>query len=149
MNCNLNRSMAVGFVTMLIMGIIILIWLNMRDSSITYSAGNILLFAAVLFIIGSAMDYFNQCYTTCKNFGSSLTFGAFTVAIIYLFFGLFVANLEFDMNLVVAFILNALIIGGIHYVTCDDIHKDRSYQNRSNRQIMRNNYRRYSLENDL
>ena len=62
MNCNLNRSMAVGFVTMLIMGIIILIWLNMKDSSITYSAGNILLFAAVLFIIGSAMDYFNQCY---------------------------------------------------------------------------------------
>lgn len=122
MNCDLNRSMTVGFITMLIMGIIVLIWLNMQTPEISYTASNIFLFATVFFIIGTSMDYFNQCYTTCKNFGSSLTFGAFTVAIIYFFCGLFISDLEINFSLFIAFVLNSLIIAGLHYVTCDDIH---------------------------
>jgi len=135
---------------MLIMGIIILIWLNMQNSEITYTAGNILLFAAILFIVGTAMDYFNQCYTTCKNMGSSITFGAFTVAIIYLFFGLFVSEIEVNFNLFIAFVLNTLIIAGLHYVTCDDIHKDNGddrsdimdRSDRTDTYVIRNNFRR-------
>jgi hypothetical protein len=145
MNCNLNRSMSIGFVTMLIMGIIILIWLNLQDSTITYTGSNILLFAAVLFIIGTSMDYFNQCYTTCRNAGSSITFGIFTIALIYLFFSIFISQIEINSNFIIAFIINVLIISGIHYITCENSHKNHQDKSLNRNRIMSNRFKRYQL----
>ena len=47
---------------------------------------------AVLLVISVSMDVFDQCYTVCNSWTSSLKYGVFTVALIYLFFNLFISG---------------------------------------------------------
>ena len=82
------------------------------------NASTILLIVAVLFVISTSMDYFNQCYTICNDFKSSLTYGTFTVAIIYAFYSLFIKLIPINWENITLFIINVFIISLLHNVTC-------------------------------
>ncbi len=125
MVCDINRSISVGLLTTVVMSVIIVLWVgynNIKNSNI--SASQILLLVALLFVIGTSMDYFNQCYTTCDDTKSSLLYGVFTVAIIYAFYSLFIRKIEFNGNNVGLFALNVLIIALLHNVTCSMSHRN-------------------------
>jgi hypothetical protein len=125
MVCDINRSISVGLLTTVVMSVIIVLWVgynNIKNSNI--NASQILLLVALLFVIGTSMDYFNQCYTTCDDTKSSLLYGVFTVAIIYAFYSLFIRKIEFNGNNVGLFALNVLIIALLHNVTCSMSHRN-------------------------
>ena len=125
MTCNLNRSITVGVLTALVMTLIIFLWIGpdkMQEMNLT--TGNIVLLIAVLFVISVAIDVFNQCYTKCNSVASSLAYGVFTVALIYLFFSLFVQQIPLNEQTVIIFIINSLILAGLHSLTCNSIHRE-------------------------
>jgi uncharacterized membrane protein YwaF len=122
--CDKARSLAVGFMTALVMGLVLLLWFGVdviRQTMISRS--DILLIFVLLWAIGSSMDYFDQCYTECTNLRSSVKYGTFVVALIYLVFVLFIGDIQLSMRNLVAFLLNVVIITGLHYVSCEITHK--------------------------
>lgn len=124
MSCDINRSITVGMLTTVVMAVILLLWIGydrIRNSNI--NASQVFLLVTLLFVIGTSMDYFNQCYTVCNDTKSSLTYGAFTVTIIYAFYSLFIRRIEVNENNIGLFVLNVLIISLLHNVTCKMSHK--------------------------
>lgn len=125
MVCDINRSITVGMLTTVVMAVILVLWIGydrIRNSNV--NASQLFLLVALLFVIGTSMDYFNQCYTVCDDAKSSLTYGAFTVAIIYAFYSLFIRRIELNGNNVGLFVLNVLIISLLHNVTCKMSHRE-------------------------
>jgi len=123
MVCNINRSITVGILTTLVMTLIIFIWLGptkMREMNMTL--GNLLLLMAVLLVISVSMDVFDQCYTVCESWSSSLKYGAFTVGLIYLFFNLFINRIPITQNTVLIFIINVILLALLHNVGCKYVH---------------------------
>ena len=121
--CNKSRSIAVGFMTALVMGLILLLWFGLdiiRQTSIKRS--NILLLFILLWVIGASMDYFNQCYTECLSLKSSFNYGVFVVTLIYLLFIIFIYSIKLSMNNFIVYLINIVIITGLHYITCDISH---------------------------
>ena len=125
MGCDINRSITVGMLTTVVMSVILVLWIGydrIRNSNI--NASHIFLLVALLFVIGTSMDYFNQCYTVCDDVKSSLSYGVFTVAIIYAFYSLFIRRIEANGNNLGLFVLNVLIISLLHNVTCKLSHRE-------------------------
>ena len=125
MVCDINRSISVGLLTTVVMAVILVLWVgynNIKNSNIT--ASQIFLLVALLFVISTSMDYFNQCYTKCDDTKSSLLYGVFTVAIIYAFYSLFIRKIEANGNNLGLFVLNVLIIALLHNVTCSFSHRN-------------------------
>jgi len=125
MVCDINRSISVGILTTIVMSVVLILWIgydNIKNSPITSS--QILLLVAVLFVISTSMDYFNQCYTTCDDTKSSILYGVFTVSLIYVFYSLFIRKIDFNNNNVGLFIINALILALLHNVTCKMSHRE-------------------------
>ena len=119
MFCNINRSINVGLLTTVVMAVIIILWVgieNIKNSSITIP--QVVLLVAVLFVISTSMDYFNQCYTVCDNMKSSLVYGVFVVALIYLFYSLFITPIKLNMNNAIIIMVNVLLLSLLHNVTC-------------------------------
>lgn len=122
--CDKSRSVAVGFMTALVMGLILLLWFGLdviRKTSIKRS--DILLLFVLLWFIGASMDYFDQCYTVCSSLKSSIKYGVFVVTLIYLLFVVFVDSVELSMKNLIVYLLNILIITGLHSVSCEITHK--------------------------
>jgi hypothetical protein len=121
--CDKSRSIAVGFMTALVMGLVLLLWFGLdviRQTMVTRT--DIVLLFVLLWLIGGSMDYYNQCYTVCSNITSSVKYGVFVVALIYLLFVLFVGTINISMKNSVVFLLNIVVISGLHYVSCDMSH---------------------------
>ena len=119
MVCDINRSVSIGILTTIVMFVILILWIGidtLKKNNI--NASTILLIVAVLFVISTSMDYFNQCYTICNDFKSSLTYGTFTVAIIYAFYSLFIKLIPINWENITLFIINVFIISLLHNVTC-------------------------------
>jgi hypothetical protein len=126
--CDKSRSIAVGFMTALVMGLILLLWFGVdviRQTTIKRT--DIFVLFVLLWFIGASMDYFNQCYTVCSNLKSSVKYGIFVVTLIYLLFIIFVDSVQismlFEMKNFIVYLLNITIITGLHYVTCEVTHK--------------------------
>jgi hypothetical protein len=116
MLCDLNRSINVGFLTSIVISIISYYFVpgvNNLDST------KLLFLFVVFFVIATSMDYFNYCRTICDNFKSSLTYGVFTVSLIYIFYGLFVKNIYLSSGFVIAFGTNILLLSMLHYFLCN------------------------------
>lgn len=122
--CDNSRSIAVGFMTALVMGLILLLWFGLdviRQTSIKRS--DILLLFVLLWVIGASMDYFDQCYTICSNLKSSIKYGVFVVTLIYLLFVVFVDTINLSMNNLIVYLLNVVIITGLHHISCEITHR--------------------------
>jgi len=122
--CDKSRSIAVGFMTALVMGLVILLWFGMdiiKHTSIKRS--DILLLFVLLWVIGASMDYFDQCYTVCSNLKSSIKYGVFVVTLIYLLFVVFVDSIQISMKNIISYLLNIVIITGLHNITCKVTHR--------------------------
>jgi hypothetical protein len=65
------------------------------------------------------MDYFNYCYTKCKSISSSVKYGIFTVALIYLFITLFLRKDKIYGGEILSIGLNIGLLTGLHYFLCD------------------------------
>jgi len=122
--CDKSRSIAVGFMTALVMGLILLLWFGLdviRQTMIKRS--DILLLFVLLWFIGASMDYFNQCYTVCSSLKSSIKYGVFVVTLIYLIFVIFVGSIELSMKNLFVYLTNVVIITALHTITCEITHK--------------------------
>jgi len=122
--CDKSRSIAVGFMTALVMGLILLLWFGLdviRQTMIKRS--DILLLFVLLWVIGASMDYFNQCYTVCSSLKSSIKYGVFVVTLIYLIFVIFVGSIELSMKNLFVYLTNVVIITALHTITCEITHK--------------------------
>jgi hypothetical protein len=122
--CNKSRSIAVGFMTALVMGLVLLLWFGMdiiRHTSVKRT--DILLLFVLLWVVGASMDYFDQCYTVCSNLKSSIKYGVFVVTLIYLLFVVFVDSIELSMKNLIVYLLNIVIITGLHHVSCEITHR--------------------------
>lgn len=122
--CDKSRSIAVGFMTALVMGLVLLLWFGLdviRQTSIKRT--DILLLFVLLWVIGASMDYFDQCYTVCSNLKSSIKYGVFVVTLIYLLFVVFVDSVELSMKNLIVYLLNIVIITGLHHISCEITHK--------------------------
>ena len=125
MVCNINRSITVGILSALVMTLIIFLWIGPdRMQEMNLTTGNLVLLLAALFVISVAIDVFNQCYTRCNSVTSSMAYGVFTVALIYLFFSLFVQRIPLNEQTVIIFVINVLILAGLHSLTCNAIHRE-------------------------
>ena len=128
MFCNINRSINVGLLTTVVMSVIIILWIgmdNIKNSSI--SIPQVVLLVGVLFIISTSMDYFNQCYTVCDNMKSSITYGIFVVALIYLFYSLFMTPIKLNMNNGIIIMVNVLLLSLLHNITCQIDRREDNY----------------------
>jgi hypothetical protein len=128
MICNINRSINVGLLTTVVMSVIMILWIgidNIKNSSITIP--QVVLLVAVLFVISTSMDYFNQCYTVCDNMKSSIIYGIFVVSLIYLFYSLFITPIKLNMNNGVIILVNVLLLGLLHNVTCRIDRREDTY----------------------
>jgi hypothetical protein len=122
--CDKSRSIAVGFMTALVMGLVILLWFGLdviRHTSIQRS--DILLLFVLLWVIGASMDYFDQCYTVCSNLKSSIKYGVFVVTLIYLLFVVFVDSIQISISNIISYLLNIVIITGLHFLSCEITHR--------------------------
>ncbi len=128
MICNINRSINVGLLTTVVMSVIMVLWIgidNIKKSSITIP--HVVLLVTVLFVISTSMDYFNQCYTVCDNIKSSLIYGVFVVCLIYLFYSLFITPIKLNMHNGIVVLVNALLLGLLHNVTCRIDRREDNY----------------------
>jgi hypothetical protein len=128
MICNINRSINVGLLTTVVMSVIIVLWIgidNIKNSSITIP--QVVLLFTLLFVISTSMDYFNQCYTVCDNMKSSLTYGIFVVALIYLFYSLFIIPIKINMYNGTMVLVNVLLLSLLHNVTCKIDRREDNY----------------------
>ena len=126
--CDKSRSIAIGFMTALVMGIILLLWFGVdiiRHTSIKRL--DILLLFVLLWVVGASMDYFDQCYTVCSSLKSSIKYGVFVVTLIYLLFVVFVDSVEISMKNFIVYLLNIVIITGLHSISCGITHKVKEY----------------------
>jgi uncharacterized membrane protein len=116
MNCNINRSINVGFLSTIFISLLGYFFINdMRRLDTT----KLLFLFVVFFVIATSMDYFNYCYTKCNDIKSSVTYGIFTVALIYLFFGLFVEKLQLSGSYLFITGSNVLLLTALHYYLCN------------------------------
>lgn len=116
MSCDLNRSINVGFLTSIVISGISYFYIpNVKNLDST----KLLFLFVVFFVIATSMDYFNYCNTKCNDVKSSITYGVFTVTLIYLFYGLFVRKLELTKEFGYAFGGNAIFLSILHYYLCD------------------------------
>ncbi len=116
MYCDLRRSIHVGLLSSFVLSLIsylLLPHLKKLDKT------KLLFLFVVFFVIATSMDYFNYCFTKCKNVKSSITYGVFTVGLIYVFFTLFVGKLESASAYLYPVVFNVAILSGIHYFLCD------------------------------
>ena len=125
MVCDINRSISIGILTTVVMATIILFWIGIENvKKMNTNIVNVIFFVCVLFVISTSMDYFNQCYTICDDTKSSLTYGVFTVALIYAFYSLFIRKIPLNGQNAGLFGLNVLIISLLHNVTCKMSHRE-------------------------
>ncbi len=116
MNCDMNKSVNVGFFSTLVL---ILITYIILPQIKTLDLTKLLFLFVVFFVISTSMDYFNYCYTKCKSISSSIKFSLFTVALIYLFITLFLGKNQLGEGEVVSIGLNVGLLTAIHYYLCD------------------------------
>lgn len=116
MSCNLDRSISVGLMSSILISIIS--YFNIKGIK-NLDTTKILFLFVVFFVIATTMDYFNYCNTICKNIGSSLTYGVFTVSLTYIFYQLFVKDLYLNEKFVMTYISNIVFISTLHYFLCD------------------------------
>lgn len=122
--CDKSRSIAVGFMTALVMGLVMLLWFGLDVIKQTMiSKMDILLLFLILWVIGTSMDYFDQCYTVCSNLKSSIKYGVFVVTLVYLLFVSFIDTINMTVNNLIVYLLNIVIITGLHYISCEVTHK--------------------------
>ena len=122
--CDKSRSIAIGFMTALVMGLVLLLWFGVdiiRHTSIKRT--DILLLFVLLWVVGASMDYFDQCYTVCSNLKLSIKYGVFVVTLIYLLFVVFVDSIELSMKNLIVYLLNIVIITGLHTISCEITHR--------------------------
>ena len=115
MYCNINRSINVGFLSTIFISL--LGYFFVKDMRRLDSTKLLFLFV-VFFVIATSMDYFNYCHTRCNDVKSSVTYGVFTVALIYLFFGLFVEKLQVSGSFLFVAGGNVLLLTILHYYLC-------------------------------
>jgi hypothetical protein len=115
MYCNINRSINVGFLSTIFISL--LGYFFIKDMRRLDSIKLLFLFV-VFFVIATSMDYFNYCYTKCNDVKSSVTYGIFTVALIYLFFGLFVEKIQISKSYLFVTGSNVLLLSVLHYYLC-------------------------------
>ncbi len=115
MSCNINRSINVGFLSSIFISF--LSYFFVKDIKQLDSTKLLFLFV-VFFVIATSMDYFNYCYTRCNSVKSSVTYGLFTVALIYLFFGLFVDKIQMTGSFLFVAGGNVLLLAILHYYLC-------------------------------
>ncbi len=115
MSCNINRSINVGFLSSIFISL--LGYFFVKDIKQLDSTKLLFLFV-VFFVIATSMDYFNYCYTRCNSVKSSVTYGLFTVALIYLFFGLFVDKIQMTGSFLFVAGGNVLLLAILHYYLC-------------------------------
>lgn len=116
MNCDLNKSVNVGFFSSIILMLITYIILP-QIKILDYT--KLLFIFVVFFVISTSMDYFNYCYTKCKSVSSSVRYGLFTVALIYLFMTLFLGKTEMHKVEIISIGLNVGLLTALHYYLCD------------------------------
>jgi len=112
----MNRSINVGFLSSIVifaLGYYLIPELQVLDMT------KLLFLFVVFFVIATSMDYFNYCYTTCANIQSSITYGVFTMAMIYLFFSLFVGKVLLNKQNIISILVNIGLLTGLHYLLCD------------------------------
>lgn len=115
MSCDINRSINVGFLSALVLSLLSYFFIqNVKELDRT----KLLFLFVVIFVIATSMDYFNYCYTECNNIKSSITYGVFTVALIYLFFSLFI-GIKMDKNYLLPIGGNIIFLTILHYYLCD------------------------------
>jgi drug/metabolite transporter (DMT)-like permease len=116
MSCNINRSINVGLMSSVVISL--LSYIFVKDIKRLDTTKLLFLFV-VFFVIATSMDYFNYCYTKCDDVKSSVTYGVFTVALIYLFFGLFVEKLQIGGQFLFIAGGNVLLLTILHYYLCN------------------------------
>jgi hypothetical protein len=114
MSCNIDSSILIGLTTAIVLYILIILIYRIDNISMRQH----LLMVATLFVIATAADYFNMCYTKCRDVVSSLTYGVFLVSIFYVLLGIYFYKKNKELPSVSMYLLNVLIISGIHYVLC-------------------------------
>ena len=125
MVCDINRSITIGILTTVVMSVVLILWVGYdKIKNGPISGSQLLLMVALLFVISTSMDYFNQCYTKCDDAKSSIMYGIFTVSLIYVFYSLFIQKIELNNNNVGLFIINASILALLHMVTCKMTKRD-------------------------
>ncbi len=115
MYCNINRSINIGFLSTIFISLISYFFI--KDIKRLDTTKLLFLFV-VFFVIATSMDYFNYCYTKCNDVKSSVTYGIFTVALIYLFFGLFVEKMKMNGPFLFVAGGNVLLLAILHYYLC-------------------------------
>ncbi len=116
MYCNINRSINVGFLSTIFISLLGYFFVkDMRRLDTT----KLLFLFVVFFVIATSMDYFNYCYTRCNDVKSSVTYGVFTVALIYLFYGLFVDKLQMSGSFLFIAGGNVLLLAILHHFLCN------------------------------
>jgi hypothetical protein len=114
MNCNIDNSILIGLITAIVLYLLIILIYRIEDVSIRQH----LLMFATLFVIATAADYFNVCYTECRNVLSSLSYGVFLVSLFYVLLGIYFYKKNKELPSISMYLINVLLISGIHYVLC-------------------------------
>ena len=114
MVCNLDNSILVGLTTAIVLHIIIILIYKTEDISFRHH----LLIIATLFVIATAADYFNMCFTKCQDILSSLLYAIFLVSLFYVLLGMFFYKRNQALPSASMYLINILIITGLHYVLC-------------------------------
>ena len=116
MICDINRSINIGFITTVLLTLTgYLLVPGIRDLDNI----KLLFLFVVMFVISTSIDYFNYCFTKCDSVNSSVKYSLFTVAIIYLFAGLFLNNMNFTKDTIIISGINVLLLTGLHYWSCE------------------------------
>ena len=116
MACDMNRSINVGFLSSMV--IYLIAYFAIPEMKLLDTTKLLFLFV-VFFVKGTSMDYFNYCYTECANIKSSLTYGTFTIGLIYLFFSLFVGGNVINKYTAIPVLVNIGLLSALHYFLCD------------------------------
>lgn len=126
MSCNINRSINVGFISSIVLALISYFFLPYVKKLDTTK---LLFLFVVFFVIATSMDYFNYCYTKCNDIKSSISYGVFTVALIYLFYSLFI-GVKLDQNYLIPIGGNIIFLTILHYFLCNirDLEKPNELQ---------------------
>jgi hypothetical protein len=119
MNCDIERSVKISAMTTVVMTLIIMFYVGIDNFKNKMTPSKILLFVCVLFVIGTSMDYFNQCYLSCNDMKSSIIYSIFTVSLIYMFYSLFINNIPLNTNSIAIYSVNVLLLTFLHKLTCN------------------------------
>lgn len=116
MICDINRSIKVGLISSLVIFILAYIF---ADTLKKLDGTKLLFIFVIFFVIATSMDYFNYCYTKCDSVQSSITYGLFTVALVYFFYNFFVERLEINTPLIFVVTSNIIVLTLLHYFLCN------------------------------